>query len=227
MKPENFWDFLASKYDRTEGDPAVREDIPIIRKYLRPGDTVMDYACGTGTLALEIASQVKEINAVDISAKMLAAARSKAEERKIENIVFTQAILSDGQFRPGTFDAVLAFNILHLLEDGRGAVRRIGELLKPGGFFISNNPCLEEKPSLTSRLLLSLIRGASRIGIIPYVRLLKSSDLDDLLEGAGFRVVETKIFTGGAFGTTDYLIVVRNPGGDPPHRVEAHEENRL
>jgi SAM-dependent methyltransferase len=45
-------------------------------------------------------------------------------------------------FEPGQLDGAWAYNILHLLEDRRGTLERIFELLKPGGSFISSNVCL-------------------------------------------------------------------------------------
>ena len=48
----------------------------------------------------------------------------------------------------GTFDGILAFYILHLLEDSQMVIQRINELLKPGGLIISVTPCMGKKPFL-------------------------------------------------------------------------------
>lgn len=209
VKSAKFWDLLAKNYDRDEGNPSDRQDILLTKKYLQPGDTVMDYACGTGTLSVEITALVKEVNAVDISSKMLAAARSKAAQRKFENIVFSQATLFDDKFKPESFQVILGFNILHLLANVPQALGRINALLMPGGLFISNNPCLEEQQVFSNRMFYSLLQALSKIGIIPHVKLLRSSELDSLLTQGNFQVLETKKFANGAFGTTDYFIVAR------------------
>jgi 2-polyprenyl-3-methyl-5-hydroxy-6-metoxy-1,4-benzoquinol methylase len=204
--PEKFWDFLSKNFDQNEGNPAEREDIKITKKYLHPSDVVLDYACGTGTLSIEIADQVKEIRAVDISSKMLAAAERKATERKIENIYFEHTTIFDERYPKESFDAVMAFNILHLLENAQQAVQRINELLKPGGFFISNTPCLGEKRSLLNSLLSPLFMVPSKMGIIPYVKVFKISELEDILARGNFQMVETKKFVGGI---SEYFIVTR------------------
>ncbi len=204
--PEKFWDFLAKNFDQGEGFPAEREDIKITKKYLQPGDVVLDYACGTGTLSIEIADQVKEIYAVDISSKMLAAAERKATERRIENIRFDHTIIFDERYAKESFDAVMAFNILHLLEDAQQAVHRINEILKPGGYFISSTPSLLEKKTFVNHLLSPLFIVPSKLGIIPYVRLFKISELEDLFAHGNFQMVETKKF---ADGITDYFVVAR------------------
>ncbi len=61
-----------------------------MHQYLQPEDTVLELACGTGTLAIQIAGWVKEIQAIDISGKMVAAAEHKAAERAVTNIHFAR-----------------------------------------------------------------------------------------------------------------------------------------
>jgi ubiquinone/menaquinone biosynthesis C-methylase UbiE len=206
---EKFWDFLSKNYDRTEGDPADRQDLEIIHKYLHPDDIVLEYACGTGTLAIQLASRVKAYHGIDISSKMLAAAEQKAASRNIENIHFTHTTIFEAVFPEESFDMALAFNILHLLETARQAVQKINELLKPGGVFISSTPCLGEEKALVNHLLTPFIVVPSRLGIIPYVTFYKISALEDILAQAKFQIVETKRFTEGL---TDYLIVARKIG---------------
>lgn len=205
-RDEKFWDFIARNYDAGEGDPAGREDIQITRKYLHQDATVLEYGCGTGTLSLELAGQVKAIHALDISSKMLAAARKKAAERHVENIHFVQATLSDHQYQPESFDAVLAFNILHLLKDVRQALQAFDHLLKPGGFFISNTPCLDEKKTFANSLLFPLFYIPSKLGMIPHINLFKMSGLEQLVARSGYELVETKEFFDGV---PSLLIVAR------------------
>ena len=209
MKAEKFWDLLSTSYDADEGDPAQRQDLELMHRYLQPDDTVLEFACGTGTLALHIAGWVKEIHGIDISGKMVAAAERKAAERKVENIHFAHTTIFEARYPKESFDVIMAFNILHLLKDAHLAVQRIYELLKPGGYFISSTPCLGEKKSLLNRLLSPIIMVPSKIGIIPYVRLFKIHELEGLLAHENFDMVETKKFV---HGITDYLIVTRKTG---------------
>lgn len=206
MKAEKFWDFLAANYDAGEGDPSARQDLVIIHKYLQAGDIVLEYACGTGTLAIELAGRVKAYHAIDISSKMLAAAERKAAGRKIANIHFAHTTIFEAKYPTESFDVVMAFNILHLLEDARRAVGRINELLKPGGVFISSTPCLGEKKSFLNHLLSPLFMVPSKMGIIPYVGIYKITELENYLAQETFQMVETKIFVGGL---SEYFIVAR------------------
>lgn len=204
--PEKFWDFLAKNYDVGEGDPSKREDLEIIHKYLQPEDAVLEFACGTGTLAIHIAGWVKEMHAIDVSGEMIARAERKAAEHRINNIHFAHTTIYEARYPNESFEVVMAFNILHLLKDAKEAVQRIIQLLKPGGYFISSTPCLGEKKSFVNHLLSPIFIVPSRIGIIPYINLFKTKELEDILAHENFKKVETKKFTNGL---TDYLIVAR------------------
>ncbi len=187
-KAEKLWDKVSKTYDK---EP--RSEIKIVarvKKYLKIDDIVLDYGCATGTVDSEIAGIVKKVHGIDISSKMIAAAKRKIIEQKIDNIDFTQSTLFDERLKKESFHVVLTLYILHLLEDIQNVMERINDLVKPGGLFISITPCMGEKKSFLSIFLSLLIK----IGIIPYIKFFKITELDDLILNANFRAVETKIF---------------------------------
>ena len=122
---------------------------------------------------------MKEIHAIDISYKMIEIAEEKAAISKIENVNFIQTDISDKRFKKESFDVILAFNMLHTLSNPQNVLRRIFELLKPKGLFISVTPCLGEKMSFFITIQILLVQILCKIGIIPIpIRRLKSSELD-------------------------------------------------
>lgn len=139
-------------------------------------------------MTLDLAGSVKAIHGLDVSPKMIALAKEKAAARKIDNVDFSSGSIFDGQFEAGSFDAILAFNILHLLEDVPQAALRINELLRPGGWLISTTPCMGEKNSL---MYLPMILFAKIMGI-PSVSLYKYRSLEELITNGNFQIVETK-----------------------------------
>ncbi len=188
-KSEKFWDKTANKYDQEEkkDEPTYNKIIEKTKKYLKISDIVLDYGCGTGLISNEIADNVKVIHAIDISSKMIEIAKKKAAGRKIENIDYAHSTIFDERYKSGSFDVILAFYILHLLEDTHKVMQRINELLKPGGLIISATPCMGEKtfPSI----LLSLV---SKIGLIPNIRSFKISELEDSIANGNFEIIETE-----------------------------------
>jgi 2-polyprenyl-3-methyl-5-hydroxy-6-metoxy-1,4-benzoquinol methylase len=83
---------------------------------------------------------------------------------------------------------ILAFSILHLLEDTEESMQKINELLKPGGIFISATPCMREKKTFIGMLLFLL----GKLRIIPYTRFLKFSELEDLIANGKFQIIKTE-----------------------------------
>jgi len=115
------------------------------KKYLNRDDVVLDYGCGTGTKAFEFAGNVKKVQGVDISSKMIEIAKRKTIERKTPNLDFAQGTTFDKRLEKGSFDVIPAFNILHYLDDTKKSIQRINELLKPGRFFISSTEHMGEE----------------------------------------------------------------------------------
>lgn len=190
IKSAWFWDLIAKRYDRQ-----VREDEGYVRavkrfaKYLSHDDTVLDYACGTGVIAFKIANAVKHVHAIDGSAGMIQLAKERAGEREVANVHFAQQTLFDDGLEIETYDVILAFNILHLLEDPRKALERICELLKAGGLLISSTPCLGET-GIALRTLLPLV---SKIGLLAYLRKFRTAELRELLRDTGFDTLQSQV----------------------------------
>lgn len=201
-KSEEFWDKASDNYDKTEErfeyiHSKSRENS---KKYLNGSDIVLDYGCGTGTVACEFANQVKEIHAIDISSKMIEIANEKAVVSKVENVNFAQADIFDDRYKKESFDVILAFNMLHTVPNPQNVVQRIYELLKPEGVFVSVTPCLRGKMSFLVSAQIQLVRVLCKLGIIPVpIRRLKSAELDELLVSGDFQNIETEeIFKGAS-----------------------------
>lgn len=103
----------------------------------RPGESVLDIGCGTGTLAIAAKQRVGaagRVHGVDASPEMLARAGRKARRAGAE-VVFQNGIVEALPFPDSQFDAVLSTVMLHHL--GRKArqqcAHEVRRVLKPGG----------------------------------------------------------------------------------------------
>ncbi len=149
IKAQQFWDRHAAIYDESEKEfEAHYHDIIAQTKvYLKSEDHVLDFGCATGTKTFLLAEGVKQIIGLDYSSEMIAEAKRKKEAAQVENITFTQGTIFNYDLEEASFDAVIAYAVVHLLEDPGKSVQRIYQLLKPGGCFISVTPCFKNKAS--------------------------------------------------------------------------------
>lgn len=186
---------IASNYDASE-EPfreIHRENLKKTKKYLNPDDVVLDFGCGTGNQSLGVAGDVKEVYGIDMSSKMIEIAKIKLKQDKNQNVHFTQTTLFDERLKKESFDVILAFNILHYLEDAKEVIKRINELLKPEGYFISSTECIgeEEKRKFSRFVSLSALFIMKKARIVSS-KFYKFSELEDLIFNGNFQIVEAE-----------------------------------
>ena len=92
-------------------------------------------------------------------------------------------------FGKGAYDAVLAFNLLHLVDDLDRAIAVAVQSLKPGGLLISKTPCISEMNPLVPRLLLPLMRA---IGKAPQVLCFDARHLQSAIARQGLEIVSVE-----------------------------------
>ena len=181
-----FWNRKARKYaDAPVADPAGYEQkLALTRRYLTPDTRVLEFGCGTGSIALEHAPYVSSVLATDISDAMIGIAREKAQAADVANVDFAIADIATFQPPAGRFDVVMAHSLLHLLDDRKSALARIGQCLNPGGYLVSTTACLGDRMGW-SRAILPFGR---LLGLLPRVAVFSQARHIEELEQAGFRI---------------------------------------
>jgi 2-polyprenyl-3-methyl-5-hydroxy-6-metoxy-1,4-benzoquinol methylase len=184
---EKFWDRLAGQFDKQSG----RFEHPPSEKaleFLNVNDTVLDYGCATGSVTIALAAKVKEIIGIDISSRMIDAAKRKASEQKIENINFIHGTIDDESLKPESLNAIIAFNVLHFSKDTQKVLHRINDLLSPGGLVIIASFCLGQ--NLSNTFLFLIFSSLIKLGIIPFMKFFKISELTDSISAEKFQITE-------------------------------------
>jgi len=203
--PSMFWDKVAEKYAASPIKDMASYEATMDRTsaHLNGDDKVLEVGCGTGTTALKLAPSVAHITSSDVSAKMIEIAKAKARDQNIENVTFVQATPMDVALDANApYDAVLAYNFLHLVEDLPATMRRIHDLLKPGGMFISKSVCLKGQ-GFYYPILIAVMRF---FGKAPFVAMLTGSELEVAIRDAGFEIVEA---AGIPTGRPNHFVVAR------------------
>ena len=132
-----FWDNVAWVYDIFADGinrKANRKLCKVVAGLISPTDDVLECACGTGLLSGVIAKRCKSLTATDFSAKMLTRARKKYGH--YPHVRFEQADILHLPYSDARFDAVVAANVIHLLDNPHQALRELDRVCKPGGKLI-------------------------------------------------------------------------------------------
>ena len=132
-----FWDKVAGVYDvfvHVINRKTHQRLKKIVSELIGPDDTVLECACGTGLLSAVIAPKCRQLTATDFSAKML----KKAEKNcsSFRNITYGQADVTALAFADGSFDKVVAGNVIHLLDNPLTALDELNRVCKDGGMLI-------------------------------------------------------------------------------------------
>lgn len=216
MNPDaKFWDDLAEKYaaQPVEDPDAFERKIQVTRDLMQPEHVVLDIGCGTGSLALRLASSAAHVHGLDLSHEMIRIAREKATTQQVDNVTFYVGPFNDtfSAFAPESLDGVCAYNILHLVEDRADALSRIHRLVKPGGFFVSSTVCLAES-WVPYGPLIAVMRWMGRAPRV--VGSFSKQTLADEIRAAGF--VDLEMPDVGAKKAMVGFMVARKPPSPAP-----------
>ncbi len=131
---------LAPTYDRyarllSFGQDARWRQFLVSRIGATPNDTVLDVACGTAAVALELVRRYGcRVVAVDQSAEMLAAARSRVAAVGAGDLVdLMEARAEELPFPDASFDALSFTYLLRYVEDPGATMRELSRIVRPGG----------------------------------------------------------------------------------------------
>ena len=183
----------AVNYERyfvpTIGAPLANDLIE--RAKLRPGEQVLDVACGTGVVTRLAAGRVggSAVTGVDVNPGMLEVARS-ADGAEIEWHEASAEALPVGD---ATFDVVLCQMGLQFFPDRPGSLREMQRVLRVGGRVVLNVP--GPTPRMFEVLERALHRhvGSQAAGFVAAVFSLHDvEELRGLLESAGFTDVQAR-----------------------------------
>lgn len=106
------------------------------RMALRPGDRVLDVACGPGTSALLAARAVGpsgHVVAVDYGRQMLDIAEKQARSQGLTNIEFRLADMSQLDDPVASYDAVICVLGIFFVEEMADVTASLWQLVRPGG----------------------------------------------------------------------------------------------
>ncbi|MBV1882693.1 MAG: methyltransferase domain-containing protein [Pseudomonadales bacterium] len=161
---------------------------------LKEGLTVVDYGCGPGYLAMEIARRVGEkgkVFGLDLNASFINAAIDKAKADNLAQIDFVLVKDNNLPVEANSVDRILCKNVLEYVPDALETLKAHHEILAPGGLiqildsdwgFVIVEPWGKKRVD-------EFFDAASAAFKEPYI----GRKLSGLLNQAGFKEIDIKI----------------------------------
>ena len=151
---------LAASYDRLTNDVDYEATVAFYMEILRREGlsprTVVDLACGTGSVTEILARKGYRVTAVDMSEEMLTEAAMKTMDME-QPPVYSRQLLQNLRLPRGVDMAVCALDSLdYILDpaDCKEAIRRAYKALNPGGIFIFDVNTLEKLRAMDDQVFL-------------------------------------------------------------------------
>ncbi len=167
----DLWDAEAAGFD-DEPDHGLRDPDTraawrdLLLEHLPPAPArVADLGCGTGTLSVLLAEQGYDVQGVDLSGQMVAAARAKVAAAGLD-VTVVRGDAGAPPLRPGSFDVVLSRHVLWALPDPAAGLAWWCDLLAPGGRLLLVEGFWFTGAGLRARDAEALVRAGGRRSVV-------------------------------------------------------------
>jgi len=110
--------------------------VKMLSSHLKPGMTVLELGCGTGSFTRELARSGADIVAIDVSPELLEIAKLNCS---VPNVRFQIQNAYSLSYSEAVFDSVVGSSVLHHLEIEE-ALRDVYRVLKPEGTICFTEP---------------------------------------------------------------------------------------
>ena len=160
---------------------------------LRPGERVLDVACGTGTIARLAAERVGtngRVSGLDVNAAMLSVARSLPSAVPIK---WYETAAESVPLPDHSFDVAFCGLGLQFFADKSAALREVQRVLKPGGRVYISTPIPNEFMNLFDRAIARHVSEEAAAFVHAVFSLNDPRETEKLLTDAGFSSVTTRV----------------------------------
>jgi ubiquinone/menaquinone biosynthesis C-methylase UbiE len=135
------WDRAAATYEQSwQHQLAPAQDLLMDMAALKPGERVLDIACGTGLVSCRAADAVGsggEVVGTDISEEMIKKCIETAAQKGFSNATFRRMEAEKLDLDDASFDAVLCGLGMMYVTDFAGSIREMFRVTRPGGRAVS------------------------------------------------------------------------------------------
>lgn len=192
---QDLYDNRAANYDASFHERFSSHIVQLLDP--KPGERVLDLACGTGLVtfkAAELVGSSGHIVGVDISTGMLSQAHAKLSTYTSNNVQLYKHSITELDMllalREGTFDAITCASALVLLPNPEASLKQWTRYLKPGGRLITD---VTHPRVLLPGIVLERVGRALNVPVPTYRESFQGpQDLVKIMQTAGLIDLEVK-----------------------------------
>lgn len=188
-----FWNQQAEKFNKAD-QSEIKTLVGMSQKYLKATDVVLDFGCAAGHSSIYMAESVRTVIGVDYSSEMIRLAQTNAREMDVDNVSYVVTDLEDRNALDVTFNGVMAYNVLHLVDDLEKTLKNMHGLLVDEGVLIAYTPCLGD----SNVFIRALTAVLAKVGNFPIARRLTGFGLTSTIEKTGFEIIDSIGYTDAA-----------------------------
>jgi|SRR5580700_10091859 SAM-dependent methyltransferase len=97
---------------------------------------LLDIGCGDGTISLPLLTPTSHLTLMDMSASMVAIAKSNIPEHFAANVEVRNEDFMKAHFNPASFDLIISVGVMAHVESPDNFLSAIAKLLRPGGSLV-------------------------------------------------------------------------------------------
>ena len=152
------WDEL---YSRPQFKDRLRLFVKSVASHVAPGGRILDYGCGTGKIAVELAKAGYHVLGIDGAQGMIEEASKTASSLGLRNIEFAHLADPEAWEPSDTYDAVVCSSVIEYVSDDRKLAGKLATAVAAGGWLFISIP---SRMSLVGKLedLVGHIKGRNR-----------------------------------------------------------------
>jgi phosphatidylethanolamine/phosphatidyl-N-methylethanolamine N-methyltransferase len=189
---QKYWNRHARNYDRSMwllGKPMPRM-LELTREAVQGAERVLEVGAGSGLVTEVLGRAAAQVVATDYASEMVLLVEERVRNAGLSNVRCERADVYALPFPPGSFDAVVAANVLHLVPDLPAAVEALRRQLRLGGRLVTPTFCHDET---------TLSRAVSRVLAatgFPAARRFRLATLQAALEAHGLESSRVELISG-------------------------------
>lgn len=171
-------------------DFSYRTLLPHLDRLLQKDKKVLDIGCGNGALSFFAASKGCQVFGIDVSKKAILGCQINAQRLDLsKNLIFHAKNFNNPRVKiVAKFDLVICSEVLEHLPNDLQVLKRIYQLLKPGGMLFLSTP---SKNSPIHKLRMFFLKKDSFDEEVGHLRRYRLQQLVLLLKKINFKILET------------------------------------